>query len=988
MFSTNIYAQSPTEIGQGLNDYIHEKMKGEIVPDVVLERLDRIAEPINQSKKEKILHQLNHEYWSTQFFAENPKLEAIYFQPILPSVIKSQTACANGDFETGTFANYFGASGFFGFMDDDCVMLTGGGISCSLVNYDFCPAPIPTPTGSLDEDFAIVTSGSDPVIPFINQVHRGNYAAKINDSNTDFHIDKLSRIFTFDPNNPQIDFWYALILENPDDHNNRQPFFEVRIMLNEEEVTCDFEFCLEADVGDTGNFEAFLVGDDVIVYKDWTCANLDISCLGLNEGDEITVEFIAADCGLGAHFGYAYLDDICLGCDEFFGGDVNLEPLISCEQSLPISITGSYTHATVSGNIANLNSIVLEVYQEGNLITTLTNGIINQSMQTFSFELNEENFDFDGCFDVYAIATFEYNGEIIITRSESIVPNDYNSVTDTYDTDNDFCPSIQECYGHDLTIEFTPQECATFPVDICGRFDLPVVQGTLVGLEQIYIELYNIGEDIPAFTINNVPYEADNTFCFSLTEGHLGGLSGCFDIAVCLEYAPSTPSVPTLCETIDNAFCHEVIQCESCAEVCSKVMTLTCETVLEDGTVVYSVEGDIACLPQGYTFCGDDPFISAGGYWTIDDVTIYPDLYWFAATLYVTDYDYFIQNGGLYGGINICNGQEECTAHFFIPYGTNIELECFVSASECGTAAYTINGDVTLPLGWSYCGTEPVISYGGNIVLSTADNESCDNLGFNGMLYVTDYTFYQDNGLNLEVEACDPAGNMQVVNTAIPFVVCEQTEPPFTFATYCRGNQPVGTLCINVPYFYACIGCTNPGTPFSLFWDSGIFPTDIFSGTLPEATEGNVCYEFNLSSSIPQGLQCFLFSVNTDCDGYGQPTCSTVSCGEGGGGGGGLGLIDEDGIGVNNDFTSAILQVFPNPAEHYLTIHYQFFEGEKSDEKQIVIRDVYGKVVYQEEVDNAYARSEVKVRDFADGVYLISLEQGGKVLETERLIKF
>ena len=362
-------------------------------------------------------------------------------------VLKTQTSCANGDFETGTFANYTGARGEFGLMDANCTWTWVGGSSCALHSYDFCPVSLPT------SDISIVTQGTDPVVPFINRVHRGDYAAKINDEEVLFDVDKLIRVFQFDPANPQVDFWYALVMENPADHDNQQPFFEVRILLNGVEVTCDTEFCIEADANDVGNFEAIIYNHEIVVYKDWTCATIDVSCLGLSEGEEFTVEFLASDCGQGAHFGYAYIDDICLGCGDFFDGEVTLDPLINCTINFPQQIRGSYLPPFDENNTATLLDVVLEVYQNGVLQTVINNGLINTGNQTFSFELNQNNFNFEGCFDVYAVATFDLNGEIRTVRSGSIIPNDLNQITGNYETDNDFCTDFNDCFDNELNLD-------------------------------------------------------------------------------------------------------------------------------------------------------------------------------------------------------------------------------------------------------------------------------------------------------------------------------------------------------------------------------------------------------------------------------------------------------------------------------------------------------------------------------------------------------
>src|SRR6185436_20929402 len=58
-------------------------------------------------------------------------------------------------------------------------------------------------------------------------------------------------------------------------------------------------------------FQHSNLGFDVL-YKDWTPASIDFSGLS---GRQVTLEFKTADCTLGGHFGYAYLD-VGSGCSN------------------------------------------------------------------------------------------------------------------------------------------------------------------------------------------------------------------------------------------------------------------------------------------------------------------------------------------------------------------------------------------------------------------------------------------------------------------------------------------------------------------------------------------------------------------------------------------------------------------------------------------------------------------------------------------------
>lgn len=116
-------------------------------------------------------------------------------------------------------------------------------------------------------------------------------------------------------------FNYKAVLQTVYDtsHKDNQPFFKARI-INKNNVVVS-EFCL---VGNEQNciFTKVPEGGSgyVTLYTaNWQSGILDISSIPNNE--EFTVEFMASRCGLGGHFGYAYVDDICLlhSTENFIG---------------------------------------------------------------------------------------------------------------------------------------------------------------------------------------------------------------------------------------------------------------------------------------------------------------------------------------------------------------------------------------------------------------------------------------------------------------------------------------------------------------------------------------------------------------------------------------------------------------------------------------------------------------------------------------------
>jgi gliding motility-associated-like protein len=99
--------------------------------------------------------------------------------------------------------------------------------------------------------------------------------------------------------------YYAVIFQNPNNHTDaQQPKFIVNAFdkLTGNPVGCSFiEFIAN---GTLPGFQNSAL-NSLVKYKDWTPLTLDLSGYA---GQTVVLEFTSADCTLGGHFGYAYLD--------------------------------------------------------------------------------------------------------------------------------------------------------------------------------------------------------------------------------------------------------------------------------------------------------------------------------------------------------------------------------------------------------------------------------------------------------------------------------------------------------------------------------------------------------------------------------------------------------------------------------------------------------------------------------------------------------
>ena len=221
------------------------------------------------------------------------------------------------------------------------------------------------------------------------------YALKINYENSGTY-GSIVQGQRFKTNNENfLKFNYKAVLQSvyDDSHRDNQPFFKARI-INKDKVVVS-EFCL---VGDEQNCIFTKVSDGgswyVTLYTaNWQSGILDISSIPNNE--EFTVEFMASRCGLGGHFGYAYVDDICLlQSNENFVGSVALDPLYAVCPTLPITVCGNYTLPNSGGVTATLKTLTLKVYDQNGAVvhTTTTTSSLDPATKKFCFTLLPQNF--------------------------------------------------------------------------------------------------------------------------------------------------------------------------------------------------------------------------------------------------------------------------------------------------------------------------------------------------------------------------------------------------------------------------------------------------------------------------------------------------------------------------------------------------------------------------------------------------------------------
>lgn len=237
----------------------------------------------------------------------------------LQNTILSKTnasGCNNIDFEDH---NYNGWNIFKGYNSnslmapDSVVPYT----TPSLIGYNLS-TPF-TPFDSEDTLHAIVDSAHsvyyNTSTPGVYNAFVSNYPgktiARINHVGVGYKVGILERPIAITSSNPFINFSFCAFLANAGHTQVDQPYFAVKIVDQNNNPIPGTAMKVVADSAAPN--PGFLLiqtyqGGNGYFYKPWTPVSFDMSAY---IGQAVTIQFIAADCGMGGHGGFAYVDFDC-----------------------------------------------------------------------------------------------------------------------------------------------------------------------------------------------------------------------------------------------------------------------------------------------------------------------------------------------------------------------------------------------------------------------------------------------------------------------------------------------------------------------------------------------------------------------------------------------------------------------------------------------------------------------------------------------------
>ncbi|MBL8694776.1 MAG: hypothetical protein JNJ88_11830 [Planctomycetes bacterium] len=160
-----------------------------------------------------------------------------------------------------------------------------------------------TPGSFLPEKSAIVGAGFDPIASTLAFPYAGSQACRINNEDNSEHISTVSQsaVVPSVPN-PQLQFYWAAILEDPSHSPWEQPYVDIVVSDDTAGVQLYQRHFYANDPLYSG-WQPFFGGSWKAIP--WQIAIVDVSG---TQGHTLTIRVTAADCSLGGHGGYAYLD--------------------------------------------------------------------------------------------------------------------------------------------------------------------------------------------------------------------------------------------------------------------------------------------------------------------------------------------------------------------------------------------------------------------------------------------------------------------------------------------------------------------------------------------------------------------------------------------------------------------------------------------------------------------------------------------------------
>jgi len=208
----------------------------------------------------------------------------------LPFTGTLKTPCYNSGFEVGSFSNW---GTFVGSVS------SSGGVNLSTFSS----------TIDFSQHKIINSTTTDPFGNFLTG-ECGNKSAQIGDLVGGNKSSMIKYTFTVNSTNVNFSFRYAMVLQDPSSHSpNEKPFFQYMVLKGNRSYFSNLSQIISSKKFTAdGNNPFYNNLGNGIIYKDWST-----ECINLSNyiGQEVSILFFVADCALGGHGAYAYIDCLC-----------------------------------------------------------------------------------------------------------------------------------------------------------------------------------------------------------------------------------------------------------------------------------------------------------------------------------------------------------------------------------------------------------------------------------------------------------------------------------------------------------------------------------------------------------------------------------------------------------------------------------------------------------------------------------------------------
>ncbi|MBI3819547.1 MAG: hypothetical protein HY286_12700 [Planctomycetes bacterium] len=160
-----------------------------------------------------------------------------------------------------------------------------------------------TPGSFNPEKSAIVNAGTDPIATTLQLPYAGTCCCRVNNSDNNYHISSVSQTAAV-PNvaNPQLQFYWAAVLEDPNHAPQDQPYMDIVVTDDTSSAILYQKHFFSNDPTYSG-WIPFNGGSWKAI--DWQVVFIDVTGA---QGHSVTIKVTGADCALGGHGGYTYVD--------------------------------------------------------------------------------------------------------------------------------------------------------------------------------------------------------------------------------------------------------------------------------------------------------------------------------------------------------------------------------------------------------------------------------------------------------------------------------------------------------------------------------------------------------------------------------------------------------------------------------------------------------------------------------------------------------